>query len=250
MQSRGSVPEAPAIARKPYVYHVLRLRGVTPVLSWTDTTVSSMKQERIRPPLRVGLVQFKPTKSDVAANVARINDFVASADEADLLVFPEASLSGYFLEGGLAEAARSADQLVELLGTPPGGAPDIAVGFYERWRRRLYNSVAYLEPNAEGWVVRHVHRKIFLPTYGVFDEARFAEAGTEIRAFDTRFGRMGMLVCEDAWHSISATILAVGGAEVILVVSASPARDFAPSPGGRPDNLERWDRLAPAIAKA
>lgn len=207
-----------------------------------------MNQESVRPPLRVALVQFKPTKGDVARNAERIRDFVADSGDADLVVFPEASLSGYFLEGGVAEAALTVEQLTDALGPPADGAPDVALGFYERWRRRLYNSVAYLEPVDGVWVVRHVHRKIFLPTYGVFDEARFAEPGTEVRAFDTRFGRMGMLVCEDAWHAMTSTILAVGGAEVILVVSASPARDFAPSSGGRPDNLERWDRLAPAIA--
>jgi NAD+ synthetase len=89
---------------------------------------------------------------------------------------------------------------------------------------------------------------MFLPTYGVFDEARFVEPGAELRAFDTRFGRFGMLVCEEAWHSIAATVLALDRAELVLVVSASPARDFAPSGGGRPANLDRWDRLAPAMA--
>ena len=89
---------------------------------------------------------------------------------------------------------------------------------------------------------------MFLPTYGVFDEARFVEPGTELGAFDTRFGRVGMLICEEAWHSMPGTILALGGAELLVVVSASPARDFAPSVGGRPSNLERWDLLAPAMA--
>ena len=49
-------------------------------------------------------------------------------------------------------------------------------------------------------VIYHVHRKVFLPTYGLFDEERFVERGHEIRAFDTPWGRAAMLVCEDAWH--------------------------------------------------
>jgi NAD+ synthetase len=89
---------------------------------------------------------------------------------------------------------------------------------------------------------------MFLPTYGVFDEARFVEPGPDVKAFDTRFGRFGMLICEEAWHSLPSTILALDGAELLLVVSASPARDFSPSGAGRPANLDRWDRLAPAIA--
>jgi NAD+ synthetase len=70
-----------------------------------------------------------------------------------------------------------------------------------------------------------------------------------VEAFDTRFGRFGMLVCEDAWHSLTGTVLAVAGAELILVPSASPSRDFRPGHAGRPANLARWEQLAPAIAQ-
>ncbi len=197
----------------------------------------------------MALIQFKPSKSDVAGNIDRVRTIAAQCShDADVVVFPEACLSGYFLEGGVAEAAISVEGLARALGPAPGDAPDVVIGFYERWRRHLYNSVTYLEPVEGAWIARHTHRKMFLPTYGVFDEARFVEAGSEVAAFDTRFGRVGMLVCEDAWHALSSTILAVGGAELILIVSASPARDFTPSDGGRPLNLEHWERLAPTIA--
>lgn len=208
-----------------------------------------MNQGGARPPLRVALAQFKPTKADTSGNLDRVRALLSGhASSADLVVFPEAALSGYFLEGGVAEAALALEELEEALGRPSPEAPDVVIGFYERWRRRLYNSVAYFEPTAEGWVARHVHRKMFLPTYGVFDEARFVEPGTELRAFDTRFGRIGMLICEEAWHSLPATVLAVAGAELVVVVSASPARDFTTGSGGRPSNLDRWDRLAPSMA--
>jgi NAD+ synthetase len=198
----------------------------------------------------VALVQFKPRKADVAANVASVRRALEEqAGRADLLVFPEASLSGYFLEGGVAEVALGADRLAEMLGAPGPDAPDLALGFYERWRRRLYNSAAYLTPDAGAWRVCHVHRKMFLPTYGVFDEARFVEPGTDVRPFDTRFGRMGMLVCEDMWHCLTPTLLALGGAELLLVVSASPARDFGAPGKGRPANLERWERMAVGAAQ-
>jgi NAD+ synthetase len=197
----------------------------------------------------VGLAQFKPKKADVESNLSRILDVVSEQSGAiDLLVFPEASLTGYFLEGGVAEAARSAKDVARGLGLPPVDAPDVVLGFFERYRRRLYNSVAYLSPGEQGFAVTHVHRKMFLPTYGVFDEARFVEPGKSVRAFDTRFGRVGLLICEEMWHSLPPTILAVGGAELIIAVSASPARDFAPGGEGRPHNLSRWDALAPAMA--
>ena len=209
----------------------------------------AMNRDLVRPPLRLALAQFKPDKGDVEGNLRRVSVVAGEARaEVDVVVFPEASLSGYFLEGGVAEAAMTIEELVTGIGQAGEGAPDIVVGFYERWKRRLYNSVAYLESRDGAYQARHVHRKMFLPTYGVFDEARFVEPGTDIQAFDTRFGRMGMLICEDAWHSLPATILAVGGAELILVVSASPARDFTPTKGGRPLNLEQWDRLASATA--
>ena len=199
--------------------------------------------------LRVGLAQFKPKKADVASNLSRIGEVVSEqAGAVDLLVFPETSLTGYFLKGGVAEAARSATDVAKGLALPPEGAPDVVLGFFERHRRRLHNSVVYLTPGERGFEVTHVHRKMFLPTYGVFDEARFVEAGAELRAFDTRFGRVGMVICEEMWHSLPPTILAVGGAELIIAVSASPARDFTPGGEGRPHNLSRWEALAPATA--
>ena len=199
--------------------------------------------------LRVGLAQFKPKKADVESNLSRIAEVVSEqAGTVGLLVFPEASLSGYFLEGGVAEAARSATDVAKGLGQPPEEAPDVVLGFFERHRRRRYNSVAYLTSGERGFEVTHVHRKMFLPTYGVFDEARFVEAGKTVQAFDTRFGRVGLLICEEMWHSMPPTILAVGGAELIVAVSASPARDFTPGGEGRPHNLSRWDALAPATA--
>ena len=199
--------------------------------------------------LRVGLAQFKPKKADVESNLSRIREVVSEqAGTVDLLVFPETSLTGYFLEGGVAEAARSAKDVAKGLGEPPEGAPDVVLGFFERHRRRLHNSVVYLTPGGGGFEASHVHRKMFLPTYGVFDEARFVEAGKTVQAFDTRFGRVGLLICEEIWHSLPPTILAVGGAELIIAASASPARDFTPGGEGRPHNLSRWDALAPATA--
>src|SRR5688500_4732017 len=111
-----------------------------------------MSPSEDRPPLRLGLVQFKPAKGDVPANLGVVRARIAdAARDHDLLVFPEACLSGYFLEGGVAEAALSADELAERLGPPPSGAPDVAIGFYERWRRRIYASVGYLTPDAGRW---------------------------------------------------------------------------------------------------
>jgi NAD+ synthase (glutamine-hydrolysing) len=200
-------------------------------------------------PLRVGLVQFKPRKADVAGNLAEIRDrWLRGAEDTDILVFPETALTGYFLEGGVAEAALPVEEVAQGLGHPGEGAPDVVVGFYEKWRRGIYNSVACFEPGENAYRPIHVHRKMFLPTYGLFEEARFADPGRELAAFNSRFGRIGMLVCEEMWHSLPPTILALDGAELILVVSASPARNLPKGLGGS-ENLARWDALAQGAAR-
>lgn len=216
----------------------------------SPTSMTSFPPERTRSPLRLALAQFQPEKARPEANLARIREELAEHRErTDLVVYPEAALSGYFLEGGVAESARTAEEVAQGLGAAPPGAPDVVVGFYERWRRRLYNSVGYFEADGEGgYRSVHVHRKLFLPTYGVFDEDRFLEAGHTVRPVDTRFGRIGILACEDFWHTLPATILALSGAELLIVASASPARDFSPG-GGEPANLSRWRRLAAGTAE-
>ncbi|WP_405285307.1 NAD+ synthase [Gaopeijia maritima] len=211
-------------------------------------TVSS--SPRSRSPLRLALEQFHPEKARPESNLERIRERLTEhREESDLVVFPEAALSGYFLEGGVAESARTAEEVALGLGAAPPGAPDVVVGFYERWRRRLYNAVGYFEVDGEGgYRPAHVHRKLFLPTYGVFDEDRFLETGRSVRPVDTRFGRIGILVCEDFWHSLPATILALSGAELIVVASASPARDFRPGGAAWPGGSEADARGGRAAA--
>ena len=197
--------------------------------------------------LRVALCQVKPRKGAVEANVAMVRK--AMPCDADLAVFAETVLSGYFVEGAAHEVALARGALVRALGAPPEGRTcDVALGFYERGRRGVYNSMAYLTPREDRYELLHVHRKVFLPTYGLFEEGRFIEPGRQVSAFETRFGRIGMLICEDLWHSITASILALDGAELILAGCASPARGFNGT-ASRPANLDEWDRIAARAAK-
>jgi len=202
-------------------------------------------------PLRIQVIPFAPRKGAVAENAERMRARVRAAAEAgvDLVVFPESALSGYYLEGGVAECALGAEEVASLLAPPPAEAPDVVLGFYERWEQTLYNSAIWLTPRDGRWAVVHVHRKLFPPTYGVFDEARFVESGQDVASFDTRFGRVGLLVCEDAWHALAPTIVALDGAELLVVVSASPAREFLPDGAGRPANLGRWEAIGPIMAQ-
>ena len=224
--------------------------------------------------IRIAIGQLRPKKGDYAANVARLGDVFAQLarlqPRPDVLVLAETALTGYFLEGGVRDAARTAGEVVAdlqatYLQALGADAPplDVIAGFYERYRDRFYNSAIYatlgvgsrelgvgdsaLAPNLRLPTpgIRHVHRKVFLPTYGVFDEARFVEAGHHVAAFDTRFGRAAILICEDAWHSLSGTVAALDGAQVVFVVSASPARGIATT---RPGNVEHWEDLVRRIA--
>src|SRR5689334_1907950 len=210
--------------------------------------------------VNLALVQLKPKKGDYRANIEKIGSIFAQMDGLDprpeVAILPEAAVSGYFLEGGVRDQAVTAGTLVRDLdeqyrkAVPSRQPMDVGLGFYEIWNNSFYNSALYVTLGGDAPIVRHVHRKVFLPTYGLFDEERFVDRGFEIRAFDTSWGRAAMLVCEDAWHTLSGTIAALDGAQMIFIPSASPARGVVPRSDDRPGpgTLERWERLARDIA--
>src|SRR5229473_2372978 len=146
------------------------------------------------PHIRLALSQFRPTKGEYAENVARIGAVVGQAAQLDpkpdLVVFPETATSGYFVEGGVKELAVTAGTLArDLAAAYQGPDIDVTVGFYERFQNHIYNSALYATLGGKAAEVRHVHRKVFLPTYGVFDEERFVDRGQEgVRAFETGWG--------------------------------------------------------------
>jgi NAD+ synthetase len=199
----------------------------------------------------IAIAQIRPRKADYAGNLRRIGGILAQVgrwpEPPGIVVFGETATSGYFLEGGTREAAVSAGTLYrdlmlqhQVVGAPP---MDVCVGFYERFHSRIFNSALYATLGSAQVGIRHIHRKVFLPTYGLFDEERFVDAGTTIQAFDTGFGRAAILICEDAWHSVSATLAALDGAQLLIVPSASPGRGIAPSVAGTVNNTEAWERV-------
>src|SRR5688500_9590218 len=207
------------------------------------------------------VIQLKPRKGDYAANIARLAGIFSQIDSLDprpdVAVFAETALTGYFVEGGVRDVAMTAGAFARDLdeqyrAAVPSLAPmDVCIGFYELWNNAFYNSALYVTLGGEEPVIRHVHRKLFLPTYGLFDEERFVDRGFEVRAFDATWGRVAMLICEDAWHSFTGTVAALDGATTIFVVAASPARGGWPREGEGPvpANLKRWERLARDIAE-
>jgi len=176
--------------------------------------------------MRAALVQCAPHLGSVAANLDLHLDFIARARrrKADLVVFPELSLTGYKLKDLVEEAALD----------PVSSAPfrklraaardlDLVVGFVEEKaseRGLFYNSAAYLRRGR----LLHVHRKVFLPTFGMFEERRFFAEGRNVRAFDGPFGRTGLLICRDFLHLNSHYLLFADGAEISITPSAAPGR--------------------------
>lgn len=205
--------------------------------------------------VNLAVVQLAPQKGDYAHNLARLGavfeQLAALEPRPHVAVLPETALTGYFLEGGVQEHARDAETLARDLNrtfrASARGEMDVVAGFYELHESTLYNSALYTTLGGTEPEIAHVHRKVFLPTYGLFDEERFVERGTDVRAFDTRWGRAAILICEDVWHALTATIAALDGAELILVPSASPARGAWAQPEEEvdaPASLHRWERLA------
>src|SRR5690349_21988781 len=207
---------------------------------------------------RLAIAQLRPKKGDYAANLEKIGGVLAQLatlePAVDLVIFPETSTSGYFVEGGVRDVAVTAGTLFRdlTLAHEAAKAPplDVAVGFYEVFQNRYYNSCLYASLGNASSGIKHVHRKVFLPTYGVFDEERFVERGRDIRAFDTRWGKAAILICEDAWHSVSGTIVALQGAQLVIVPSASPARGTGMVEEGMrlPTSVVRWERIVRGIA--
>jgi NAD+ synthase (glutamine-hydrolysing) len=211
--------------------------------------------------IELAVAQLSPKKGDYRHNLSRLGALLAQVDalapRPQVLCLPESALTGYFLEGGVRDVALTAgtlaEDLNELYRASVSGPRmlDVALGFYEEWQNKLYNSAIYVTLGGGEPLVRHVHRKIFLPTYGMFDEERFVERGREVRAFETSWGRAALLVCEDAWHSLTGSIAALDGAQLILLMSAPPARGPWPTQNGTPGpaSVNRWERLTRDIAE-
>ncbi|MDA0998916.1 MAG: carbon-nitrogen hydrolase [bacterium] len=192
---------------------------------------------------RVGLAQIGPTLGNLEANWEILEKEVKSARRkgVDLLIFPELSLTGYFLKDMVPEVAlrRDAAMIKEIARLSRDVA--LIVGFIEEsGRHAFYNVAGYFENGK----LLHVHRKIYLPTYGLFDEARYVGAGQGLRAFDTQFGRAAILVCEDAWHPSLAYIASQDGADLLFIPSSSPSRGVQRKKGKSSFAIERtWQSL-------
>jgi len=177
--------------------------------------------------VRIALAQIAPRLGDLQENLERHRELLASAraEGANLVVFPELGLTGYLLQDLAGEVAmRLDDPRLSELAMATRGFSAVVSFVEESSDHRLFISAGLFEDGE----LRHVHRKLFLPTYGLFDERRFFAAGDALRAVDSRVGAgIGIGVCEDFWHLAVPQLLALDGAQILINVSSSPGRDLA-----------------------
>jgi predicted amidohydrolase len=190
-------------------------------------------------PLRVALAQVDCVLGDVEENVRRASEQIARAraEGAELVVFPELSLTGYALGAVTEDVALTVDD--DAIGALAAAAADVGVvvGCVEQGAVQTYNSALYLERGA----VVHVQRKTHLPTYGRFEEHKYFSQGPALRAFDTRLGRFALLICNDAWQAPLAFVAVHDGARVLIVPACS---SLEPGSGTDPAEIERdWSDL-------
>jgi predicted amidohydrolase len=200
-------------------------------------------------PLRIALAQVAPRLGELDVNLARHRSLLREARQggAGLVVFPELGLTGYQLQDLAAEVAiRLDDPRLTVLAAETAGLSAV-VSFVEASAdHRLFIAAALLEDGE----VRHVHRKLYLPTYGLFDERRFFAPGDQLRAVPSRLGvGMGLAVCEDFWHLSTAQLLALDGAQLLINVSSSPGRDLAATNEVGLGTADSWRTLMRAYAQ-
>jgi len=198
--------------------------------------------------MNIAIAQIAPKLGDVAANLETHLDLLEKArkKKAGLIVFPELGLTGYTLKDLVEEVAldpRSDPRFAKFVARTKGLSA--VVGFVEESpaeKGLFYNAAAFV---ADGRIV-HVHRKVYLPTNGLFEEAKFFAQGREFRAFDAPFGRVGLLICRDFLHFGASYVHYASGADMIVCISAAPGRGVG---GGDAFETGRmWELMGEAVS--
>ena len=198
--------------------------------------------------MKIAIAQIAPKLGDVAANLETHLDLLEKArkKKAGLVVFPELGLTGYTLKDLVEEAAldpRTDPRFAKFVAKTKGLSA--VVGFVEESpaeKGLFYNAAAFV---ADGRIV-HVHRKVYLPTNGLFEEAKFFAQGREFRTFDAPFGRVGLLICRDFLHYGASYVHYASGADMIVCISAAPGRGVG---GGDAFETGRmWELMGEAVS--
>lgn len=199
-----------------------------------------------QPVLRLGVAQLAPRPCDVAGNAALIAAAVLAAG-ADLLVTPELSLTGYDIGDAVHRLAWPAHPGAPAhAALPRTAACDVIIGTVEADTGGPFNAGIVVRDGA----VAFRHRKIYLPTYGMFDEGRWFGRGDTMATFRSGGWHCGLLICEDFWHPGLVYVLAARGIEVLLVQAAAPGRGvWRGGEHGSFASADIWDRMVRTTAQ-
>jgi NAD+ synthase (glutamine-hydrolysing) len=174
--------------------------------------------------MKIAIAQIDSVLGDIEKNIKKHHEYCSEAigKGADVILFPELSLTGYSLKDINSEVSLNPGTTTRLdVLKKLSSKIDIICGFAEEDDNfKIYNSSAYFS----GGKIISTHKKVYPPTYTLFEEFRYFSAGTECKPFDTKHGKSGLLVCEDMWHVSLPYTLAMGGAKFIYGLAASPTR--------------------------
>ena len=196
--------------------------------------------------MKIALAQISPKLGDLEKNFQIHIDTIQKAKKknVDLLIFPELSLTGYTLKDMVEEVAiepRTDPLFKKLIGL--SSEMSFVAGFVEEKEKGLFfNSAAFFSKGK----ISHIHRKIYLPTYGMFEELKFFGQGKNFHSFATPFGKAGMLICYDFLHISSSYLLFVGGSEIIITISAAPGRGISDDEGYA--SARMWELMGEAVS--
>lgn len=173
------------------------------------------------PSLRIAIAQINCKVGDLSANSGKIIDYCRKACDkhADIVVFPELAVTGYPPEDLLFKPSFVKDNQ-RFLNRIKNEIPKIVavLGFVGGANREIFNCAAVIYKKK----LYGVYNKLQLPNYSVFDEKRYFKPGGNYQIFKMNGVRFGVLICEDIWEKDPAVILSKGGAQVVLVLNASP----------------------------
>jgi len=196
---------------------------------------------------KIAICQLFPKLGDLDHNLSRHAELIKKHADCDLVCFPELSATGYFVKDLAYDLALSRGEFAAELNARSGymqGRPSIIAGFSERSNGHIYNSLFVGSADRT-----FSHKKIYPPTYGLFDEYRYFSCGEQIDAFTLKSGvNIGVLNCEDAWHQALPYIYSMYGIDLLVICAASPARGVSGNAEGSPWNVKLWQRLISSYA--
>ncbi len=170
--------------------------------------------------MKIALCQIDTILGNIDKNILKINHYIDKSvyEQCDLVIFPELALTGYSLRDLTDGVATKTDSFILKEFKLKSQYIDIVLGYVENCNGYFFNSAAYF---SKGEMV-HVHRKKFLPDYGMFEEGRYFASGRSIEAFDSKFGKTTMFICEDSFHISSQNDAFLQGTNFLIILSASP----------------------------